>query len=278
MLLCTLFFKGNYPNQLFNRKPSYRRRRRRRKRLRLGSSTRRNCSSSRLKTISRWTLHTQFQVRKCKILADLECTIYIFLCINLDIYCKKAIFLGTKKVGKIKKKKSVGPVVTLKCDFDQCEYICSRSDKLRFHKRIVHEGLRYKCDICDYSGTRPDKLKMHKKRKHENPQPRKVRTVKYVNGQKKNCDKCDYTADKARNLRAHMIRNHSDSVFHCDQCDYVATFQYNLKNHHDRMHSGKVLQCEKCSYSTRDANRYSILIPLKALYTYFKVTLNQKNL
>ena len=163
---------------------------------------------------------------------------------------------GTKKVGKIKKKKT-GPVVTLKCDVEACEYTCSRSDKLRFHKRIVHEGLRYKCDLCDYSGTRPDKLKMHKKRKHENPQPRKVRTVKYVNGQNKNCDKCDYVADKARNLRAHMIRNHSDSVFHCDQCDYVATFQYNLKNHHDRMHSGKVLQCEKCSYSTRDANRWN---------------------
>ena len=167
---------------------------------------------------------------------------------------------GLAEEGGVKKKSKnkVRGIVDLYCDYENCTYTSKRMDKLRQHKRTVHEGLRYPCDMCDYAATRPDKLKNHREAKHLNPQPRKKRKAKFKDkdGEMQICDKCDYKSDKWKNFRAHQIRNHSDSIYHCDQCEYVGTYKHNLTNHYIRMHSGKMLMCDKCDYTTRDPLRY----------------------
>ena len=72
--------------------------------------------------------------------------------------------------------------------------INTRSDKLKTHFEINHEGvrIRHACYECEYVATRTDHLKKHVENQHNK--------VRY------SCSDCEFVATRADNLKIHVAR------------------------------------------------------------------------
>ena len=97
---------------------------------------------------------------------------------------------------------------------------------LDFHKRSVHEGLRFE---------KPD-LDFHKKTIHE--------------GQKGSykCDPCDKTFSYSRSLQVHKRSVHEGLRFECTVCKKTFNQKANLYQHLKTVHEGQKLlrPCKFC--------------------------------
>ena len=77
---------------------------------------------------------------------------------------------------------------------DECDkQYCDRSG-LFYHKKSVHEGLKYPCDQCNYKATNKSSLLQHIKSIHEG--------VKYP------CNQCNHTATFKSGLQRHIKSAH----------------------------------------------------------------------
>ena len=85
---------------------------------------------------------------------------------------------------------------------------------LKRHKRVVHEGIKYKCEQCDkfISNLNQHKLSVHL-------------------GIKYKCDQCNYKATQKINLKLHKMSVHEGIKYQCDQCNHKATRKNSLKRH-----------------------------------------------
>ena len=51
---------------------------------------------------------------------------------------------------------------------DECDKQCNSNEALKYHKKSVHDGIRFPCDHCAYKATTPQALKKHGAIKHTN--------------------------------------------------------------------------------------------------------------
>merc|ERR1712228_251685 len=67
------------------------------------------------------------------------------------------------------------------------------------HKRIAHEGVKYKCRFCDYSNSHKGNLRGHLFKKHNE-------------GEVLKCDLCSYTSWKKSLITMHRnVHGHSSN-------------------------------------------------------------------
>jgi uncharacterized Zn-finger protein len=129
------------------------------------------------------------------------------------------------------------------CDFEGCDYTCTRSDRLATHKR-THTGEKpFTCDFegCGKSFSDSGNLAMHK-RTHAAEKPF-------------TCDfeGCTYTCTTSGNMATHKRTHTGEKPFTCDfeGCTYTCTTSGNMATH-KRTHTGeKPFTCDfaGCTYT-----------------------------
>ena len=55
-----------------------------------------------------------------------------------------------------------------KFDCNECDKRCNSNEALNYHKKSVHEGIRFPCKHCEIKFTTPQGLKKHEACKHSN--------------------------------------------------------------------------------------------------------------
>ena len=152
---------------------------------------------------------------------------------------------GTNSSGH--EKKSLLP-----CDF--CDKTFAFKQSLQRHVKLVHEGIRYKCNYCEnkvYSNERL--LKNHIKIIHE------------IHA----CDECGKTFTAVESLRNHKIMMHIDEKLgQCDMCDKSFNDAYRLKYHKLQIHDGRTFDCTLCENSFR--HKYLLQEHIKAIHEGIK--------
>ena len=126
---------------------------------------------------------------------------------------------------------------------DKCEYKYKSQQKLLYHIKSKHEGVRYesaiyKCDKCEYASTTKLRLQKHKKSKHE--------VVSYK------CDKCEYASTTELRLKEHKKSKHEGVSYKCDKCEFASTSVIRLEDHKKTCILRKVVyyKCEECDYAS----------------------------
>ena len=104
----------------------------------------------------------------------------------------------------------------VKCD--HCD-LYLRSDKLKRHIRVYHQGIRdYKCDHCDNDFLFYQPLKSHIFKVHD--------------GKKIDCDLCEKSFLTSGQLKRHKNSNHEKpKVILCDQCSTTFREVRRLNSH-----------------------------------------------
>jgi len=124
------------------------------------------------------------------------------------------------------------PSVPVTCD--QCQYSCSRQDRLNEHKRVVHMGVRYNCTECDFQTPRKDKLSNHKMVVHQ--------------GLRFNCEVCDFSAVRKDKLTHHMNAVHLGVRYPCVLCGFSTPRKDRLKQHVQSIHDRVRYPCPICDH------------------------------
>ena len=136
----------------------------------------------------------------------------------------------------------------LPCDF--CDKTFAFKQSLQRHVKLVHEGIRYKCNYCEnkvYSNERC--LKNHIKIIHE------------IHA----CDECGKKFTAVESLRNHKIMMHIDEKLgQCDMCDKSFNDAYRLKYHKLQIHDGRTFDCTLCENSFR--YKYLLQEHIKAIH------------
>ena len=155
------------------------------------------------------------------------------------------------------------------CNFENCNRVFTRSDRLRFHQSL-HTGERpYRCELCDKSYIRPEYLKRHHKTSHT-PKEDSIlierclhcdkqftstdslkRHIKIShldqNGKRFPCTICGRTFHKSLFLKGHMMKKHAikPSSHECDICGKFFQIASKLKRHMET-HNKKYM-CTDCN-------------------------------
>ena len=106
---------------------------------------------------------------------------------------------------------------------------------MKNHIAANHFGVRFKCDQCDYEGKRKDKLKAHKKRIHEG-----VKTVKKPSTELFPCPQCSYVSRRRYELKIHVESCHEGVRYSCAFCPYSGKRKDKLTAHLKTKHPGIV--------------------------------------
>ena len=85
-----------------------------------------------------------------------------------------------------------------KYECEECSKTYSNRKGLSFHKKSVHQGLRWPCGQCDYQATQQSNLNVHIRSQHE--------------GIKFECDQCDYMASQKHHLIRHNKNKHGGNL------------------------------------------------------------------
>ena len=148
---------------------------------------------------------------------------------------------------KPKRKRELVNSVNKKFECDQCQKTYSSSQALVFHKRSVHEGVKYPCDQCDYQGTKGT-LTVHIKSKHKG--------ITYA------CKQCDYEAGTKNRLSVHIQTKHEGTKYTCDQCYHQYTRLDHLKIHIRSKHEDVEYTCFECGQQF--TQQYSLAMHIKS--------------
>lgn len=137
-----------------------------------------------------------------------------------------------------------------KCEIEGCNYFCSSSNTLYYHKQAKHMDGPFTCNSegCSYSCENKNTLKQHKYRNHSN--------------QTLNCDLegCNFTSNTKENLTNHKRNNHSNQTFVCDVegCNYMSNNYSTFNSHKYTKHNNQIFTCdvEGCGYFCNNYNTF----------------------
>ena len=133
---------------------------------------------------------------------------------------------------------------------DSCDKTFAYKQHLQKHVKVVHQGIRYKCNYCEnkaYSNER--RLKNHIKIIHE------------IHA----CDECGKRFTAVESLRNHNIMMHiEEKLGQCDMCDKSFNDAYRLKYHKLQIHEGRTFDCTLCENSFR--HKYLLQEHIKAIH------------
>ena len=133
---------------------------------------------------------------------------------------------------------------------DSCDKTFAYKQHLQKHVKVVHQGIRYKCNYCEnkaYSNER--RLKNHIKIIHE------------IHA----CDECGKRFTAVESLRNHKIMMHiEEKLGQCDMCDKSFNDAYRLKYHKLQIHEGRTFDCTLCENSFR--HKYLLQEHIKAIH------------
>ena len=142
-----------------------------------------------------------------------------------------------EKISKLDKESHVSAHAVdgnFKCD--QCDFSTKFPQKLRPHKLVEHEGVKYICEMCDYQGFRLCDLVIHKKKEHTD--------------EKHICQKCGFGAKTKHSLAIHVFHKHTKDPtnFKCDfeGCDFTSRMKENLTAHLRGKHANIRFSCPIC--------------------------------
>ena len=111
------------------------------------------------------------------------------------------------------------------------EYETAKSDHLKTHIKLVHEGNKwFKCNLCEYETVQKSTLDRHKISVHEG-----IKTgIKAFK-----CNMCEFETAQKSNLNRHKISVHEGiKPFKCSFCDFKAARKTTLKQHIKGVHEG----------------------------------------
>ena len=111
--------------------------------------------------------------------------------------------------------------VSGKVECDKCSKTFSSNTALWYHRKSIHEGVRYPCDQCDFQARRKSSLTEHIL-KHEG--------VKY------SCDQCDSQFTDKSSLPKHIQTQHEGVKYTCDHCGHQTTRKEYLFKHIQSKH------------------------------------------
>ena len=100
---------------------------------------------------------------------------------------------------------------------DQCTFESSRKNEVVEHKKVRHEGIKYKCDSCDYTANRSGQVNRHIAVKH--------------NGFRYQCTQCDYKSISTSGLQDHIVAKHDKTAFSCPFCSVQVFYKNSLQRH-----------------------------------------------
>ena len=139
---------------------------------------------------------------------------------------------------------------------DQCIYKGKTKQKLKVHREIHHEGIRYNCEHCDdHEAPTRNHLALHYRRKHkgfelplmiekskvEHNCKEKNCEAKFLHSprpkqQTTKCDQCDYTGSSKQKVQVHVDIHHRGLRYICDLCKHKTTMKGNLSLHYSLKH------------------------------------------
>ena len=107
----------------------------------------------------------------------------------------------------------------------QCEYTSRRSQSLKSHIEINHEGLKKLCDEegCSYSCSSQGTLNEHRNTTHGN------RTLC--------CDMCNHRTKRFEQLSRHKADKHEGKRYRCSLCSHDMKRLDQLKHHLKVVHN-----------------------------------------
>ena len=100
------------------------------------------------------------------------------------------------------------------------------------HKKISHDGLRFKCDKCDISLKSKETLKRHYNQKHST-------TITESNHK---CSQCKKEFNQRTSLTRHFESIHNGKKFKCDRCESELSCYSHLKRHQKTVHVNKKME------------------------------------
>ena len=141
------------------------------------------------------------------------------------------------KISKLDKESHVsGHAVDGKFNCDLCDFSTKLPQKLRPHKIVDHEGVRYICEMCEYQGFRLCDLVIHMKKEHTD--------------EKHICHECGFRAKTKHSLAVHVFHKHTKepTIFKCDfeGCDFTSRMKENLTAHLRGKHAKIRYSCPIC--------------------------------
>ena len=118
---------------------------------------------------------------------------------------------------------------------DQCDYKTKRTNGLKLHKNIVHEGIMpYQCKECDYKASTSSTLTKHNKSNH--------------GGIMHYCSTCNFSTAMKSRLKVHMEGVHEKLKRKCSFCDYKVLAISTLNEHINSVYKGVTYPCDRCVY------------------------------
>ena len=146
---------------------------------------------------------------------------------------------------------------------DECPFTATAKDKLRIHKKEVHQRIFYpqeerkdfKCEKCSYRFYRKGTLEKHVKNVHSGSE------------HKFKCDKCPFKAKQQTKLMSHIEHVHGKTIndvgenvtynqwgdkhFKCEQCPLTYLKKGTLIRHVKNVHSGSEHKCDQCPFKSK---------------------------
>ena len=142
-----------------------------------------------------------------------------------------------QKISQLEKESHVsGHAVDGNFKCGQCDFSTKLPHKLRSHKMVEHEGIKYRCENCEYEGFRLCDLVIHTKKEHTD--------------EKHLCLKCGFGAKTKHTLAFHVFHKHTKEPtnFKCDfeGCDFTSRTKENLTAHLRGKHAKLRYSCPIC--------------------------------
>ena len=165
--------------------------------------------------------------------------------------------------------------ITQKFNCVSCDKFYKNKRRLDLHNRVVHQGLKLKCELCDKKFTHTTNFQSHIKFEHkeakglfrcpkcENSYNHPSNLHQHIQtiheGRRNKCDWCSKTFIQPNGVRRHKRNVHGIRDFYCEICGEVYTKISQLKRHKknahgestslllkSNVHGGKKRKCKYC--------------------------------
>jgi DNA-directed RNA polymerase subunit RPC12/RpoP len=103
--------------------------------------------------------------------------------------------------------------ITYSCEYPDCNFTTKKTNDLRNHMQVVHEGEKFQCSDCGKSYTAKRSLKLHIDMKHHDKKRFECKELL------ENGEVCDFKTNDQGAFIGHLGKRHGKGSVKCSKCN-----------------------------------------------------------